>query len=71
MRGRGQEIQTALNPFPSGARPIGMRVIYIVLFTSLVLALAALEIESSRIAARLASFPEYPDVSASPATLAR
>jgi len=48
-----------------------MRVLYIILLTSLILALGALEIESSRTAARLASFPDYPDVSASPAVLAR
>jgi len=71
MRGRGRGIQIALNPFPSGLRPTDMRVLYIALFTALVLALGALEIESSRTAARLASYPDYPDVSASPTFLAR
>jgi hypothetical protein len=45
-----------------------MRIFYAILFTLLVLALGALEIESSRVAARLA---DYPDGSASPALLAR
>jgi hypothetical protein len=45
-----------------------MRILYAILFALLVLALGALEIESSRLAARLA---DYPDASASPASLAR
>jgi len=71
MRERGRGILAALNLFPSGSRLKPMRVIYIILFTSLILALGALEIASARIAARLASFPDYPDVSASPAVLTR
>jgi len=68
MRGRGRGILTPLNPFVPGGRPTGMRIVYAILFALLVLALGALEIESSRVAARLA---EYPDASASPALLAR
>jgi len=64
MRGSGREILTRRNPFAPGERRTGMRI----LFALLVLALAALEIESSRVAARLAA---YPDASASPALLAR
>ena len=68
MRGRGRRILAARNPFASAARPNGMRVLYAIMFTLLVLALGALEVESSRVAARLAA---YPDASASPALLAR
>jgi len=68
MRGRGRGILTPRNPFAPGGRPIGMRILYAILFALLVLALGALEIESSRLAARLA---DYPDASASPALLAR
>jgi hypothetical protein len=48
-----------------------MRVVYAIIFTLFVLALGALEIESSRATARLASRPDYPDVSASSAVLGR
>lgn len=68
MRERGRGILTPRNPFAPGGRPIGMRILYAILFALLVLALGALEIESSRLAARLA---DYPDASASPASLAR
>ena len=68
MRGRGRGILTPRNPFAPGLRPTDMRIFYAVLFGLLVLALGALEIESSRVAARLAA---YPDASASPALLAR
>jgi hypothetical protein len=68
MRGRGRGILTPRNPFAPGVRPMGMRVLYAVLFTVLMLALAALEIETSRVTARLA---DYPDASASPPLLAR
>lgn len=71
MWGRVRRIPAALNPLPSGTRLNGMRVLYIVLFITLVLALGALEIEASRTAARLASYPDYPDAPASPASLAR
>ena len=68
MRGRGRGILTPRNPFAPGRRPTGMRIFYAILLGLLVLALGALEIESSRVAARLAA---YPDASASPALLAR
>ena len=68
MRGRGAGILTPRNPIAPDGRPTGMRIFYAILFTLLVLALGALEIESSRVAARLA---DYPDGSASPALLAR
>ena len=69
MRGRGRGILPARNPFAPGARPIGMRVLYAIMFTALVLALGVLEIASSREAARLANYPD--EVSASPTLLAR
>jgi hypothetical protein len=69
MRGRGQGILAARNPFAPGARPTGMRVLYVIMFTLLVLALGVLEIASSREAARIANYPD--EVSASPALLAR
>jgi hypothetical protein len=68
MQGRGRGILTRRNPFAPGARPTGMRIFYAILFGLLVLALGALEIESSWVVARLAA---YPDASASPALLAR
>ena len=68
MRGRGRGILTPRNPFALGGRPTDMRIFYAILLGLLVLALGALEIESSRVAARLAA---YPDASASPALLAR
>ena len=68
MRGSGREILTRRNPFAPGERRTGMRILYAILFALLALALGALEIESSRVAARLAA---YPDASASPALLAR
>ena len=44
-----------------------MRVLYVVMFTLLVVALAVLEVASSRAAARMANYPDPPAVSASPA----
>jgi hypothetical protein len=48
-----------------------MRVIYTVLFTLFVLAMGVLEVASSRATARLASYPEPPALSASPALSGR
>jgi len=47
-----------------------MRIIYAIFFALFVLAMGVLEIESSRVAARLADYPD-PPVSASPAGLGR
>ena len=69
MRGRGHGILAARNPFAPGKRPTGMRVLYAIMLTALVLALGVLEIVSSREAARLANYPD--EVSASPVLLAR
>jgi hypothetical protein len=44
-----------------------MRVLYAVLLALFVLALGVLEFESSREAARMANYPEFSEVSASPA----
>jgi hypothetical protein len=48
-----------------------MRVLYAAALMFFVLALAVLEIESSRVAAKIANYPDSPPVSASPAGLGR
>jgi len=48
-----------------------MRAFYIVVFALLVVALAVLEVASSRAASQLADYPDPPAVSASPALAGR
>ena len=49
-----------------------MRIVYVIFFALFVLAMGVLEVESSRMAARMANYPDADaPVSASPAGLAR
>jgi len=55
-----------LNPPALGVRRKGMKAFLAVLFTMFVVAMGALEVASSRAAARIADYPDPPSVSPSP-----